>query len=87
MVVCDVLCDDVWFVVGVVFVCRLICLCVVPVEYCNAVWWVVLFCCVVVVCLCVFSFMCSWALFVNCCVVMYGLVLRVLWLLVSVPCV
>ena len=34
MIVCEVLCDDVWFVVCVVFVCRLIFLCVVPVESC-----------------------------------------------------
>ena len=34
MIVCDVMCDDVWFVVGVAFVCRLMCLCAVPVEYC-----------------------------------------------------
>ena len=54
-------------------------------KLCNAVWWVVLFCASVVR-LCVFSFMCSWVLFVNYCVVMYDLVLRVLCLLVSVPC-
>ena len=34
MFVWDVLCDDVWFVVGVVIMCRLICLCVAPVKYC-----------------------------------------------------
>ena len=33
MIVCDVLCDGVWFVVGGVFVCDLIFLCVVSVEY------------------------------------------------------
>ena len=61
-------------------------LCAVPVEIlCNAVWWVVL-CCVIVVCLCMFYFMCSWVLFGNYCVVMYGLVLCVVCVFVSVPC-
>ena len=52
---------------------------------CDAVWCVVLFY-VIVVCLCVFSFMCSWVLFVIYCVVMYGLFLCVSCLFVSVPC-
>ena len=40
---------------------------------CDDVWCLVL-CCVIVVCVCVFYFMCSWVLFVIYCVVMYGLV-------------
>ena len=34
MFVWGVLCDNVWFVVGAVLMCRLICLCVAPVNYC-----------------------------------------------------
>ena len=30
----DELCDDVWFVVGAVLMCRLICSCVASVKYC-----------------------------------------------------
>ena len=55
MIVCDVLCDDVWFVVGVVFVCRLMCLCVVLVEYRVMLYGGLFFFCVIVVCLCVFT--------------------------------
>ena len=52
---------------------------------CDAVWCAVIVY-VIVVCLCVFYFMCSWVLFVIYCVVMYGLVLCVSYLFVSVPC-
>ena len=53
MFVWNVLCDDVWFVVGVVFVCRLILLCVVPVESCVMLYGGLFLFCVIVVCLCV----------------------------------
>ena len=86
MFVRDVLRDDVWVVLWC-FVCAfcLMFLCGVCGRLCNAVWYVVL-CCVMVVCLCVRYFISSWVLFVPYCVVMYGLVLCVLCLCVSVPC-
>ena len=52
---------------------------------CDAVWCAVIVH-VIVVCLCVFSFMCSWVLCAIHRVVMYGLVLCVSCLCVSVPC-
>ena len=51
---------------------------------CDAVWCVVLFY-VIVVCLCVFCFMCPWVSFVMYCVVVHGLALCVSCLFVSVP--
>ena len=71
----SLLCMCVSFNVFVCGVCGIVC---------DAVW------CVLwggsVACLCVVSFMCSWVVFVIHCVVMYGLVLCVLCLVVSVPC-
>ena len=74
MFVWNVLCDDVWFVFVVVFVCFVQCLCVVSVEECVMLYGVLFFfVCLLCVCVCV-SFMRSWLLFVIYCVVMYGLV-------------